>query len=59
MLTAKKRGAWKPARPPRASKVQCRFHQKLLTTATDERRRGGHEVVGAEALDAEREHGAG
>ena len=33
-LTVKKRAAWKPARPPRARKVQCRFHQKLLITAT-------------------------
>ncbi len=34
MLTVKKRAAWKPARPPRAPNVQCRFHQKLFTTAT-------------------------
>jgi hypothetical protein len=33
-LTVKKRAAWKPARPPRARKVQWRFHQKLLSTAT-------------------------
>jgi hypothetical protein len=34
MLTVKKRAAWKPAWPPRARKVQWRFHQKLLVTAT-------------------------
>ena len=34
MLTVKKRAAWKPAWPPRARKVQWRFHQKLFITAT-------------------------
>src|SRR3954454_18056121 len=33
VLTAKKRAAWKPAWPSRAPKVQCRFHQKLFSTA--------------------------
>ena len=33
-LTVKKRAAWKPAWPCFASKVQCRFHMKLLVTAT-------------------------
>src|SRR3954451_4899504 len=33
-LTVKNRAAWKPAWPCRASKVQCRFHQKLFVTAT-------------------------
>ncbi len=33
-LTVKKRAAWKPAWPSPASKVQWRFHQKLLATAT-------------------------
>ena len=33
-LTAKKRAAWKPACPWRASNVQCRLSRKLLVTAT-------------------------
>src|SRR6185369_16929285 len=37
-LTAKKRAAWNPACPCFASKVQCRFHQKLLVTATQKAR---------------------
>src|SRR5204863_6290292 len=30
--TTKNRAAWNPACPSRAPKVQCRFHQKLLST---------------------------
>ena len=37
-LTVKKRAAWKPACPSLASKVQCRFQQKLLVTATQKAR---------------------
>ena len=57
MLTAKKRAAWKPACPPRASEGPVPVPPEVVHHGDDERHRRAREMVGAEQLDAEREHG--